>query len=424
MNIETVVIYSDADQNMPYVTSANEAVHIGPSPVAGSYLQIERIITTAKEAKADAIHPGYGLLSENATFARRCEEEGIIFIGPTADVIGLMGDKIDARNAMNEAGVPTVPGVGQAITSPEEAISLASSIGYPVMIKASAGGGGIGMQKVSNNEECERTFASLQGRAKAYFGNDTMFIEKFIENPHHIEVQVMGDEEGHVVHLFERECSVQRRHQKVIEESLSPFISEETRSKLCYDAIKAVQSVNYIGAGTVEFIMDDEQNYYFLEMNTRLQVEHPVTEGITGLDLVEWQIRIARGEALPLKQDQIKASGVAMEFRIYAEDPITFLPSPGLITKITFPEGEGLRVDTAIESNSVISPFYDPMIAKLIVCGSNRDEVLERSKRYLSLVTIEGIKTNIRTLLHTLEIEDFRKGKYTTLLLEKNKMSS
>ncbi|SDG67929.1 acetyl-CoA carboxylase, biotin carboxylase subunit [Aneurinibacillus thermoaerophilus] len=422
--IRTIAVHSEADASMPFVREADAAALIGPAPVAQSYLNMDAILQTAKEHEADAIHPGYGLLSENGRFARRCVEEGIVFIGPRAEVMEEMGDKIRARAKMMQAGVPVVPGYNGNIPDAEEACRIASEIGYPVMLKASAGGGGIGMQICRDDEEVRKAFQSAKGRAKAYFGNDDIFIEKYVDNPHHIEVQIAGDEHGNIVHLFERECSIQRRHQKVIEESPSPFLDETTRHLICDAAVRAAQAVNYTGVGTVEFIMNGDKEFFFLEMNTRLQVEHPVTEAVTGLDLVELQLAIAEGKALSFSQKEVKQQGHAMEFRVYAEDPITFMPSPGTISRYVQPEGEGIRVDDAVESGSVITPFYDPMIGKLIVSGNTRQEVIERAQDALAQYVIEGIKTNLPLLSGVLRDEEFVAGVYTTQFVQQMKRTT
>lgn len=414
LDYETVVIYSDADKDLPYVKAATHAVHIGPAPVAQSYLQADKIVEAAVQHGVDFVHPGYGLLSENTHFAKKCEEAGIGFIGPSADVIQQMGDKITAREVMAAAGVPIVPGTKGEALHIDDACEKAQQIGYPVMLKASAGGGGIGLHVCHTEDDLRKAYTSAKGRAKAYFGQDHMFIEKYIDNPRHIEVQVLGDKHGNVVHLFERDCSVQRRHQKVIEESPSPFLDEETRQKLCTTAVRAAKAVDYVGAGTVEFIMDEDKQFYFLEMNTRLQVEHPVTEQVTGYDLVALQLDVAEGKVLPFTQEHIQSEGHAMEFRIYAEDPTTFMPSPGTITTYLRAKGEGIRYDDAIESGSQITPYYDPMIAKLIVSAPTREEVIKRSKQALNELKIEGIKHNTPFLVNVLENEAFVEGNYTT----------
>ncbi len=422
--IRTIAVHSEADAPMPFVREADAAVVIGPPPVAKSYLNMEAIIQAAKDHRVDAIHPGYGLLSENGNFARRCAEEGIVFIGPRPEVMEDMGDKIRARTRMMEAGIPVVPGYNGSIADAEEACSIAADIGYPVMLKASAGGGGIGMQVCENEEEVRKAFQSAKGRAKAYFGNDDMFIEKYIEEPHHIEVQIAGDEHGHIIHLFERECSIQRRHQKVIEESPSPFLDDVTREAICRTAVQAAQAVGYTGVGTVEFIMNGEQEFFFLEMNTRLQVEHPVTEAVTGFDLVEMQLMIAEEKALTFSQEEVLQRGHAIELRIYAEDPITFMPSPGTISRYEQPEGKGIRVDDAVESGSTITPFYDPMIGKLIVSGNTRAEAIARAEEALAQYVIDGIKTNLPMLGDVLRDEAFVAGTYTTQFVQQMKRTT
>ncbi|ALC91091.1 biotin carboxylase [Bacillus sp. FJAT-18017] len=419
MGIETVAVYSDADAGLPYVLEATTAVRIGEPPVAKSYLQAETILHAAKSTGAEAIHPGYGFLSENAEFAELVEKEGLVFIGPKSDAIQLMGDKVASRAAMEKAGVPVVPGSDGGIAAVDEAKEVAEGIGYPVMLKASSGGGGIGMVKCSNEAELEKAFASVKARAKAYFGSDEVFLEKFIANARHIEVQVFGDENGNIVHLFERDCSVQRRNQKVVEESPSPFLSEGTRSKLFETAINAAKAVDYKNAGTIEFIFDEHENFYFLEMNTRLQVEHPVTEEVTGIDLVEWQILVARGEDLPKSQSEISSGGHAIEFRLYAEDPEKFLPSPGKIDRFEFPDGEGIRVDYGYKSGDTVTPFYDPMIAKCVMYGETREQALERGRNFFKELTVSGIKSNAPLFKRILEDADFAKGNYTTSFLQK-----
>lgn len=422
MNIATVAIYSDADKQMPHVLEADEAVHIGEAPIAKSYLNMNAIVQAAKELNVDAIHPGYGLLSENGAFAAACKEAGIIFIGPDAEVIANMGDKITARKIMQDAGVAVVPGYHGDMNHIDEAKEFANQIGYPIMLKASAGGGGIGMQACYTEADLEKAFAAAKGRAKAYFGNEQMFIEKLIERPHHIEVQILADAHGVVLHLFERECSIQRRHQKVIEESPAPSLTDDLRDQICQTAVNAAKASAYTGAGTVEFIMDGAGHYYFLEMNTRLQVEHPVTEMITGIDLVEWQIRIANGEKLQLQQSDIQSKGHAIEFRVYAEDPKTFFPSPGKVSVYKPPlQMENVRIDDAIHEGNEITPFYDPMIAKCIVWGEDRAEALQRSRLAISQFTIEGIKTNIPLHLAILDDEQFNEGNYATDFLTSKK---
>jgi acetyl-CoA carboxylase, biotin carboxylase subunit len=424
MDIETVAIYSDADSDMPFVKEATKAIRIGEPPVNKSYLRADLILEIAKQENVDAIHPGYGFLSENATFATQVQEAGITFIGPSPETMDLMGDKIVSRTTMQNAGVPVVPGSNIGMVNEEEACELAKTIGFPVMLKASSGGGGIGMIRCEDEQALVKSFSSTKARAKAYFGSDEVFIEKCIENARHIEVQVFGDQYGNIVHLFERDCSVQRRNQKVIEESPSPYLSEATKEKMFETAILAAKSVNYINAGTIEFIVDEDENYYFLEMNTRLQVEHPVTEKITGLDLVKWQILVARGERLPLLQSEIKRNGHAIEFRLYAEDPISFLPSPGKIINLHWPENKNARIDNGYDSGLTVTPFYDPMIAKCIIYGKNRQEVLLASKEFFEAFKLEGIKTNAPLFLEVLKNEEFIIGNYTTAFLTKKQLSN
>lgn len=421
LGVETVAIYSDADKDMPYVQQATVARHVGEAPPQKSYLNVGRILEIAKEEKVDGIHPGYGFLSENGEFSEALQKAGLTFIGPSVDVIKLMGDKLSSRRAMIQAGVPVVPGSEHPVETLEEACALAEEIGFPVMLKASGGGGGIGMHRCESRKDIENTFEQTKKRAKAYFKNEDMFVEKYVGNAKHIEVQIFGDAHGNVVHMFERNCSVQRRNQKVIEEAQSPAISEETRRKICEAAVLAAKEVNYKNAGTVEFIMDEEENFYFLEMNTRLQVEHPITECITGLDLVEWQLLVASGKALPLQQDQITSTGHAIEFRLYAEDPVKFFPSPGLITKWHLPVEEGVRIDSGYGPDLKVTPFYDPMIAKIIISGDTREEAIDKSLNYLRNASVEGIKTNLPFLIHALETEEFIAGNYHTGFIQNMK---
>lgn len=422
MGIPTVAVYSDADRSSMHVRYADEAYHIGPAPSVESYLNIDRIIEVAKKSKADAIHPGYGFLSENAAFSERCKKEGIEFIGPNADAIRQMGDKITARKTMIAAGVPVVPGTVDKITDFDEALKTIREIGLPVMIKASAGGGGKGMRLVKKEEEIESSLRGARSEAKAAFGDDSVYIEKYIESPHHIEFQILADKHGNAVHLFERECSVQRRHQKVIEETPSPLLTPAVRAEMGAHAVAAAKACNYHGAGTIEFIADDNQNYYFLEMNTRLQVEHPITERVVGVDLVKEMVNIANGFELPFKQEDLKQSGHAIECRIYAEDPDrNFMPSPGTIRHITEPLGLGVRHDGYVYEGYTIPIYYDPMISKLIVWAKNRDEAIRRMSRALEEYKITGVKTSIPFLARIMEAEAFKTGKYTTHFIEENK---
>ena len=419
LNIQTVAVYSDADQDMPFVKEADVAHRIGESQVNRSYLVVDNILEVAKKEEVDGIHPGYGLLSENADFAKRVTDQGITFIGPSHDIIDKMGDKVEARRVMQEASVPVVPGSDGGVATIDEAKKVASEIGYPVMLKASGGGGGIGMIRCENEQALVQSFDSTKNRAKAYFGKEEVFLEKCIENARHVEVQIFGDEHGNLVHLFERNCSVQRRNQKVIEESPSPSLSQETKEKMFAAAVQAGRAVNYTNAGTVEFIVDEEENFYFLEMNTRLQVEHPVTESITGLDLVKWQLLVAGGEPLPLcKQEEIRVNGHAIEFRVYAEDPKTFYPSPGQLTALEWGEGEGVRIDSGYEKGNKVTPFYDPMISKCIIKGVDRADALHKARVFFEGVTIEGVKTNVPLFKGIIEDRSFIEGSYSTKWLQ------
>jgi acetyl-CoA carboxylase, biotin carboxylase subunit len=414
LGIATVSIYSKVDKEAPHVKMADEAYEVGNPKVTDSYLKIDKILEIAQLSQADAIHPGYGLLSENAEFARRCEEAGIVFIGPSSDVIARMGSKIEARNSMEQAGVPVVPGISCPLADAEEAAQAAGRIGYPVMLKASAGGGGIGMQIVNNEAEMKQAFEGNQKRASNFFGDGAMYLEKVVENPRHIEIQILADAQGNTVYLWERECSIQRRHQKVVEEAPSAFLDEQIREKMGEAAVTAAKAIGYRNAGTIEFLVDEHKNFYFLEMNTRLQVEHTITEEITGLDLVAEQLRIAAGHSLNFGQSDVKREGHAIEVRIYAEDPKTFFPSPGIITKFAIPEGDGIRHELAVHDGSVVTPFYDPMIAKLIVAGKDRNEAIDRLLQALADYQVEGIKTNIPMLQKVIAHPAFRSGETTT----------
>ncbi|MCR8869174.1 acetyl-CoA carboxylase biotin carboxylase subunit [Peribacillus frigoritolerans] len=419
LGILTVAVHSEADSDSPFVGLADEAYLLGGPRVQESYLNVNKILEIAKETGAEAIHPGYGFLSENADFARSCEEAGLIFIGPKPEIIQQMGNKVEARKKMEQAGLPLVPGFSRPLIDSAEAAAVAEKIGYPVMLKAAAGGGGIGMQAVANEDELTKAFEGNQKRAQLFFGNGDMFIEKLIEKPRHIEIQVLADSFGNAVYLWERECSVQRRHQKVVEEAPSSFLDEETRNSMGMAAVKAVKSIGYSNAGTLEFLVDADKNFYFLEMNTRLQVEHPVTEEITGLDLVEQQIKIASGNKLDFTQSEIKQDGHSIEVRIYAEDPKTFYPAPGRITTMELPKGEGIRHELAVHGTSVVSHFYDPMIAKLVVSGDSRDNAIERLREALASYKIEGIKTNLPLLMEIISHEAFSKGDTTTDFIAK-----
>ncbi len=421
MGIKSVAVYSEADRNSQHVRLADEAYFIGPAASAESYLVIDKIIDVAKKSGADAIHPGYGFLSENAEFSDRCKTEGIIFIGPTSEVISVMGDKISARKKMIAAGVQVVPGTKENLESDEDALRVVKEVGLPVMIKASAGGGGKGMRLVRKEEDIISGVRAAKSEALAGFGDDTVYVEKYVENPHHIEFQVLGDSHGNAIHLFERECSVQRRHQKVIEETPSPLMTPKLRAKMGEQAVMAAKAVDYVGAGTIEFLVDDDLNYYFLEMNTRLQVEHPITEQVTRVDLVRQQIQIASGMAIEYKQEDLYQQGHSIEARIYAEDPCSnFMPSPGLVKNHIAPQGPGVRVDGYVYSNYEIPIHYDPMISKLIITGKNREQAIARMKRALYSYKISGVRTNIRFLNRILETESFVSGNYNTQFIEDN----
>lgn len=420
LGIDTVAIYSEADAEAPFVNEATEAICIGEGQAKKSYLDIEKVIQVAKETNVDAIHPGYGFLSENPAFVRRVEEEGITFIGPSAAVMELMGSKLSSRIKMHEAGIPVVPGSERKLDTIEDAIDVAKEIGYPVMLKASAGGGGIGMRLIHNEAELHQFFDATKQQAQNFFGDDTVFLEQLIEGPRHIEVQIAADANGNVVHIFERECSVQRKHQKVIEETLSPYLDDALREKLLAMAVKGAKHIGYKNVGTMEFIFDKDKNFYFLEMNTRLQVEHPVTEEITGLDLVEWQIKLAANESIPITQEEIKSSGHAIECRLYAEDPDTYFPSPGKIERLTIPEKEA-RFDFGVVEGSTVSPFYDPMIGKIIVHEENRAQAIQKMTNVLRNMKVEGIKTNLPLLIEIMENKAFQAGDYTTNFLSELK---
>lgn len=422
LDIETVAIYSEADRTSLHVRYAHEAYYAGKAPSSESYLNMDKIIDIAKKCNADAIHPGYGFLSENAKFAERCAKEGLIFIGPSPEVIIQMGDKIQARESMRAALIPVVPGTDGEIKSEKEALATIRKIGLPVMIKASAGGGGKGMRLVKNEADIVSAVRAARSEAKSAFGDDAVYIEKYITSPHHIEFQVLGDQHGNVVHLFERECSVQRRHQKMIEETPSPLMTPELREKMGKAAVEAAKAVNYVGAGTIEFLVDNDLNYYFLEMNTRLQVEHPITERVTGIDLVKQQIFIAEGKKLEFGQSDLKQKGHAIECRIYAEDPDNnFMPSAGKVYKISNPLGLGVRTDGYVYEGYEIPIYYDPMISKLIVWGNTRDEAIARMRRALYEYKITGVKTSIKLLERVMNNENFIAGNYDTHFIEKNK---
>jgi len=420
LGIPSVTVHSTADADSVFARMSGETIEIGPPPVQQSYLRGDEIIKQAQALGVKAIHPGYGLLSENPTFAKQCEDAGITFIGPSSEAIASMGSKTEARTIMTRADVPVVPGATIGTVDPEEVLKACDDIGYPVMLKASGGGGGIGMRIINDSSEVKNAVEDTSKRAKMFFGDPTVYVEKYLPSSRHIEVQILADSSGNVIHLNERECSVQRRHQKVIEEAPSPLVTPELRERMGRTAIEAARAIGYRNAGTVEFLVEPDGTFYFLEMNTRLQVEHPITEFITGMDIVKEQLSIAQGIELSRSQDQIGIDGHSIECRIYAEDPRTGYPSPGTITRFDLPKGEKVRIDTGVENGSVVTPYYDPLIAKLVVHGTDRMAATERMKAALVDFKIEGIKTNIPLLLHALGTESFVSGVYDTNLLKDN----
>ena len=422
MGIATVAVYSDADRDAPHVRQADEARHIGPPAARESYLNIERIVAAAHASGAQAIHPGYGFLSENEDFADACAQAGIVFVGPTAHAIRAMGDKSAAKSLMEKADVPLVPGYHGENQDAAFLAEQAARIGYPVLIKASAGGGGKGMRIVRKSDEFAAALASCKREAEAAFGDARVLVERYLDRPRHIEVQVFGDTQGNIVHLFERDCSVQRRHQKVLEEAPAPGMSDARRREMGEAAVSAARAIGYTGAGTVEFIAEQEGRFYFMEMNTRLQVEHPVTEMITGLDLVEWQLRVAAGEPLPLRQQELAIRGHALEARIYAEDPgRNFLPSTGRLVHLAFPpSSQSVRIDSGVEQGGLVTPHYDPMLAKLITWGENRDAALDAMTRSLAATRIAGVTTNVAFLGRVVASRAFRAAELDTGLIERN----
>jgi acetyl-CoA carboxylase, biotin carboxylase subunit len=417
LGVAAVAVYSDADESALHVRHADEAVRIGPPPAGKSYLRVEALVEAAKETGAEAVHPGYGFLAENAGFAAACRDAGLAFIGPSAEAIEKMGNKSAARRLAEEAGVPVVPG-SDAASSPDEAAQTAEEIGYPIMVKAAAGGGGRGIRVAEDEEGLRKAVQVARREAEAAFGDGTLYLERLLTAPRHVEVQIIGDHEGNVVHLYERECSMQRRRQKVLEEAPSPGISPEVRGKMTEAAVRLAREAGYANAGTVEFLVEDEE-FFFIEMNTRIQVEHPVTEMLTGVDLVKEQIRVAAGEPLSVGQEDVPMVGHAMEFRINAEDPDQdFMPSPGEVTFLDVPGGPGVRIDSAIYQGYKIPPFYDSMVGKLVVWALTREEAIDRSRRALREYRLEGIKTTIPLHLRLLEDEAFRSGEYHTGYLE------
>ena len=420
MNIKSVAVYSDADKNAPHVQEADESVYLGPSPSSESYLRQDKIIEACRSLNVDGVHPGYGFLSENSDFARKLKAAGVILIGPSPDSMEVMGDKLKAKQAVKDFGVPLVPGVDEAITDVQAAKVIAKNIGYPVLIKASAGGGGKGMRLVHGEDEFEEQMQMAQNEAMSSFSDDAVFIEKFVTKPRHIEIQVFADNHGNMVHLFERECSVQRRHQKVVEEAPSAVLTPKMRAEMGAAALAVCKSCDYSGAGTVEFLLDASLDFYFLEMNTRLQVEHPVTEKISGVDLVEWQIRVARGEKLPLRQEDLVIHGHAIEVRVYAEDARSgFTPDIGTLNKYRRPTGENVRVDDAFEEGMEIPIYYDPMLAKLVVWGPDRQTCIENTINAIDDYQISGVSTTLDFGKFVLQHPSFRSGDFDTNFIQK-----
>lgn len=421
MGIEAVAVYSEADRDASYIKLADDAICIGPAAGAKSYLNIPAIVSAAEVADVDAIHPGYGFLAENAHFAEICNECGITFIGPSPAAMRKLGDKVAAKQLAQEARVPLVPGSDGPIANEAEAVKIANKIGYPVIIKAAAGGGGRGMRVAHNDISLHKAFAAARAEAEAAFKNGTLYVEKYVLEPRHVEVQVMADKSGNAVHFYERDCTIQRRHQKLIEESPCPVLDERTREELCKSALRLIKHADYYNAATVEFLLDKDKNYYFIEVNTRIQVEHPVTEMVTGQDLIKWQIKIAAGLPLDLRQRDIKHTGVAMECRINAEDPDrNFAPCPGKITKFFTPGGPGVRVDTYLSQDAVISPYYDSMVSKLIVHQPTREEAIATMKRALREFKIEPIKTTIPACLKILSHNLYVKNQVDTSFIERH----
>jgi propionyl-CoA carboxylase alpha chain len=415
MGIKTVAVYSEADRNAPHVKFADEAVCLGPAPSSESYLKADKILEFAKKLNVDGIHPGYGFLSENAEFSAKAEKEGITFIGPRPHAIRVMGDKLAAKETVSGYDIPMVPGIDEAITDVEKAKSIAKDIGFPILIKASAGGGGKGMRVVEDEKHLEEQMKRAISEATSAFGDGSVFIEKYVTSPRHIEIQVLADTHGNVVHLFERECSVQRRHQKVVEEAPSAILTPELREKMGQAAVNVAKSCDYVGAGTVEFLMDADHNFYFLEMNTRLQVEHPVTEWISGVDLVEQQIKIARGEVLNIKQEDLKINGHALELRVYAEDPRNdFMPSVGHLKRYRLPVGENIRVDNGFEEGMDVPIYYDPMLSKLVTYGKSREEAIQKMIEAIDHYEVEGVETTLSFGKFVCEHEAFRSGNFDT----------
>ena len=419
LGVGTVAVYSEADRDAAHLADADEAVAIGPAPARQSYLNVEAILSAVRQTGADAVHPGYGFLSEDWRFAAACAAEAVTFIGPSAEAIRTMGDKTAARRLMSEAGVPIVPGSPGPVAGADAAQQIAGQLGFPVLLKAAAGGGGIGMARVARAEDLGAAFAAAQRRAEAAFGSGALYLERYLERPRHVEVQVFGDRDGALVHVHERECSIQRRHQKLVEESPAPGLPAALKESLTGAALRGARAIGYANAGTMEFLVDSAGRFYFLEMNTRIQVEHPVTEEVTGLDLVVAQLRVAAGEPLGWRQDAIVQRGAAIECRIYAEDPAKgFLPSPGTIGRLSLPSGEGVRVDCGVAPGSTVSVHYDPLLAKVIARGGTRMEAIERMARALEACVIEGVQTTVPFLRRVVGHDAFRRGQAHTQMVE------
>ena len=419
LGIPSVAVYSEADAGAPHVRDADEAVPIGPAPARQSYLSIQAIVDAALSTGADAVHPGYGFLSENWRFAQACRDARLVFVGPSVEAVRSMGDKTEARRRMAAAGVPVLPGSDGAVTDVEEAARMAATVGFPVLLKAAGGGGGIGMARVDAAADLAGAFAAVRRRAEAAFGDAAVYVERYVQRARHVEVQVFGDDQGQVVHLHERECSIQRRHQKLVEESPAPGLSPALKDGLTRAAATGARAIRYVNAGTIEFLVEPSGAFWFLEMNTRLQVEHPVTEAVTGLDLVVAQLRVAAGAPLPWRQDEIRQRGAALECRIYAEDPAKgFLPSPGTITALVLPEGEGIRVESGVVVGSDVSVHYDPLLIKLVTCGATREDAVARMDQALADCVLEGVKTTIPFLRRVVAHPEFRRGAVHTQMVE------
>jgi acetyl-CoA carboxylase biotin carboxylase subunit len=419
MGIRTVGVYSEVDSRSPHVQIADESINLGDPTPSESYLNIPKIIENAQSVEAEAIHPGYGFLAENPDFAKACHDSGIKFIGPKAEVIRLIGDKIEAKKTMENANVPVIPGYHGEKQDMKTLLNQGSKIGFPLLVKATAGGGGKGMRIVHSENELEQAIESAKRESKSAFGNDSVFLEKYLDKPRHIEFQILADEHGNVIHLFERECSIQRRHQKIIEETPSPIMTKSLRDRMGKAAVIAAETINYTNAGTIEFMVDGNLNFYFMEMNTRLQVEHPITEATTGVDLAKWQLKIADGQELTIKQKDLNQRGHAIECRIYAEDPANgFLPSIGVLKKVEPPNGPNIRNDTGVETNLEITSYYDPMLAKLVTSAENREESINKMIWALSRYVVLGVTTNISFLKKVLEHQEFKKGNITTHFID------